>query len=121
MGGGPCLGLGDGYVKRHTQVAVGAVSMLAFAALSQGSAESAEGVTCHGHAATIVTQPGVYEVTGTPGPDVVAQGDGDRGLHSIVTFGGDDIVCALGDVVTTGAGNDAVYGGGDVRVHWSRS
>jgi hypothetical protein len=55
----------------------------------------------------------VYDVTGTPGPDVVVQGDGDQDLHGISTFGGSDIVCALGDIVTTGAGNDAVYGGGD--------
>ena len=113
MGGGPCLGLGDVMSIVTRTVAVGAVSILAFAALSQVSAVSAVGLRCHGHAATIVTQSGVYEVTGTPGPDVVVQGDGDLGLHSIVTFGGSDIICALGEVVTTGAGNDAVYGGGD--------
>jgi hypothetical protein len=93
--------------------AVGAVSMLAFSALSQVSAESAVGLKCHGHAATIVTQPGVFEVTGTPGPDVVVRGAGDQDIHSITTFGGDDIVCTFGDDVTTGAGNDAVYGDGN--------
>ena len=88
---------------------VGAVSILAFATLSQVSAHSADGLTCHGHAATIVTQPGVYDVVGTPGPDVVVHGD-EQEAHSIVTFAGDDIVCGLYDDVDTGDGDDAVYG-----------
>ena len=95
-------------------VAVGTISILAMAALSQVSADSAVGLRCHGHAATIVTQSGLYEVLGTAGPDVVVQGIGDQGHHGINTLDGSDIVCALGQIVNTGAGNDAVYGGGDV-------
>ena len=102
--------------------AVGAVSILAMAALSQVSAESAVGLKCHGHAATIVTQPGAYEVMGTPGPDVVVRGADDQDPHSIVTLGGDDIVCTVSDDVTTGEGNDRVYvvRGADTptRVDW---
>ncbi|MBS1893596.1 MAG: hypothetical protein JST59_20030 [Actinobacteria bacterium] len=66
--------------------------------LAVGAREAGAAPTCHGKAATIVSNAAT--ITGTKAPDVIVAGNGDNTIHG---EGGNDLICA-------GGGNDTIYG-----------
>jgi Ca2+-binding RTX toxin-like protein len=97
---------------RHQTVRFAGIAGLALALLALGlpGSASAAGPTCFGEQATIVGQPGVERIDGTPGADVIVG----LGGRQIISGGdGNDVICGRGgsDVIDGGAGNDRMAGG----------
>lgn len=88
-----------GYPGIVVAVAGSAVGLAAI--ILSSSSTAAPGVTCDGHAATIVGTSGGDDLNGTSGPDVI------NGL------GGDDTIAGKGgrDRLCGGRGNDVIRGG----------
>ncbi len=110
----------NGLISRvgYPQVVIALAAVGLVAAVLSGSSNAApNGVTCDGHAATIVGTPGRDTLSGTSGRDVI----NGRGGNDLITGkagrdrlcgGGDDDLIGGGDFdVGPGSGNDRLFGG----------